>query len=107
VVARTTLPGKYAGETVGAVFNFQSQINPGETCVFAQSAATVYSGTDPLPGSILFGAPSISSGSTPSITQALTGGVVGVIYNVKVTATTNLGQVLQAQALLAILPDAT
>jgi hypothetical protein len=65
------------------------------------TTATVFSGTDASPSAIVSGSTTIS-GTT--VTQKITAGVTGVIYDVLCTVTTSLGQTLQQDGLLAVIP---
>jgi hypothetical protein len=97
---RSILGGKRASETRNEVFDFTSSLAAGETISSASTAATVYSGTDANPG-VVSGSAAISGAK---VTQKLTAGVVGVVYELVCTATTSLGQVLPRVAYLVIAP---
>ena len=101
-MSRITLQPKLAGETRNYAFDFASGLASGETISTKVVTATVYSGTDASPSSIVSGAAS-SSGSV--VTQAITGGVVGVIYELLCTITTSTGQTLLISAALAIIQE--
>jgi hypothetical protein len=89
---------------VKQVFDFTSNLAIGETISTATCTCTVFSGIDGSPSSVINGAASISG---TQVTQSLTGGVVGVIYNIQCSVTTSTSQTLQMQGLLAIIPVAT
>ena len=97
-----SFPPKLYGVTKKVTFNFISELAPGETISTATVAATVWSGNDPTPSGIVSGAASIS-GTT--VTQTITGGVIGTIYKLLCTITTSAGQTLQGWGLLAVLAD--
>jgi hypothetical protein len=100
---RITLPPKYVGESLNLPpFDFISRLGVTETLVSAVATATVYSGTDPSPGSIISGAAVISG---TQVTQKVVGGLLGVIYEILITALTSLGQSLEMSGYLAIVPD--
>jgi len=99
------LRAKYLSETAvlpRAGFDFTSGLQSGETLISATTTATVYSGTDPGPGSIVDGPP-IISGSV--VTQLFTAGIVGVIYKIAVKVVTSLSQILEKEAYLAVISD--
>jgi hypothetical protein len=101
------LQPKRLGETCypSQPFDFISSLQPGETISTQVVTASVYSGLDPSPASIISGAASVES--TTQVWQLITGGVVGVIYKLLCTVTTSLGQTLQQAAFLAVIPDLT
>lgn len=99
---RVELSAKLLGETVTETFDFSSRMGVGETISSAGVSASVFSGTDSSPSSILNGAAAISG---QTITQSLTGGVLGVLYLLVATATTSLGQLLQLSAYLPVAPN--
>ena len=100
-MSRQIIEGKQSGETVTIPFSFLSHLATGETISSASTTATVYSGTDASPSSIISGAPSIS-GST--VSQKVIGGTLGVTYVLVCSATTSTGQVLQISGYLVIIP---
>jgi hypothetical protein len=99
---RVILNPKKQGETIPEAFNFISSLGAGETIASAVCTCTVYSGTDPHPSSLIDGATSISG---TVATQGITGGIVGVMYELLMTATTSLGNIIEISAYLAIEPD--
>lgn len=98
---RSILGGKRASETRNEVFDFTSSLAAGETISSASTAATVYTGTDASPSAVVSGAATISG---TKVTQKLTAGTVGVVYELVCTATTSLSQVLPRVAYLVIAP---
>ena len=96
------LNGKYQGETVKETFNFLSRLSTGETILTQVVTATTYSGIDATPAAIISG---VASSSGSIVTQAITAGVVGVIYTLMCTITTSLGQTLQLSAFLVVQPN--
>lgn len=96
------LNGKYQGETIKETFNFLSRLSIGETILTQVVTATTYSGIDATPAAIISG---VASGSGSIVTQAITAGVVGVIYTLMCTITTSLGQTLQLSAFLTVQPN--
>ena len=103
-MSRITLQPKLAGETRKYPFNFASGLASDETISTQVVTATVYSGTDASPSLIVSGA-ATASGSI--VTQAIIGGVVGVIYELLCTITTSTSQTLELSAALAIIQDLT
>lgn len=101
-MTRVELAPKLLGETADYQFDFSSRLAVGETISSATVTATVYSGTDASPSSIINGADSTSGAI---VTQSITGGVLGVLYELICAATTSTGQVLQLVGILAIVQD--
>jgi len=100
-MSRQIIEGKSVSETVTLAFSFLSHLATGETISSASTTATVYSGTDASPSSLISGAASIS-GST--VSQKVTGGTLGVTYILVCSAVTSLGQTLQISGYLVIVP---
>ena len=96
---RSIFDVKVSGTNFYAVFDFTSGLAIGETLASASTAATVYSGTDPAPASIISGAATIASGK---VTQTITGGVVGVSYWLKCSGVTSLGKQLECSGYLVV-----
>ena len=101
---RVTLNPKLVGESRNYSFPFGALLALNETISTASVTASVYSGTDPSAASIINGAASISG---QSVTQNITAGVVGVLYELKAQITTSLGQTLNCVAFLNVQPDVT
>lgn len=80
-----TFPAKAVGETQPYVVNFSDRLQFGESINGAAVAISVFSGTDPTPNSLLSGVATYDSSG--NVTQVLTGGVIGVVYNVVYTVT--------------------
>jgi hypothetical protein len=93
------IPPKTAGETRSITFDFISKLAFGETISTKVVTASVYSGVDASPSSIISGA-ATSSGT--KVYQIVTAGVAGVIYELTATITTSAGQTLTLNGLLAI-----
>lgn len=96
---RVDFPPKPSGVTDLYVFDFISALLSGETISTQSVAASVYSGVDASPSTIISGS---ATASGTKVTQKVTGGVTGVIYNLICTITTSLGRTLQLGAYLAI-----
>jgi hypothetical protein len=100
---RVVIPPKRLGETVILnPWNFISLLGVSETISSATVTATVYSGVDAAPGSMISGAATIS-GSV--VSQKIVGGVVGVVYELLCAAVTSAGQTLQLAGYFAVIPD--
>lgn len=100
--ARIILDPKLLLDTKKVPFDFLSSLAVGETLLTAATTASVYSGTDITPSALISGV-AVIGGST--VTQMITGGTVGCIYELDCRATTSLGQVLHITAYLAVIPD--
>lgn len=99
-MSRASLPSKLAGETKTYTFDFTSDL--GSATISTQSCtAAVFSGTDASPSSILSGS---ASASGAVVSQKITGGVEGVLYDVTCSITTSDGQTLQKVGLIAVVP---
>ena len=96
---KISIPLKLTGETYNQAFDFTSRLALGETISTAVTTSVVYTGTDPIPSGVINGAASIS-GSV--VTQSLTAGVAGVVYEITCTVTTSLSQTLQIGGYLAV-----
>ncbi len=101
-MSRVVLPPKLAGDIKNVQFDFTSSLAIGETISTQAVTASVFSGTDAAPGNIIRGA---ASASGNIVTQKLTGGVVGVLYELLCSITTSLGQTVQLAAHLAVTQD--
>jgi hypothetical protein len=99
---RTLIDAKTASTDLSAVFDFARDITGGEVINSASTTATVYSGTDPTPSAVTLGPPTIFGRQT---IQILTGGVLGVTYNIVCTIVTSLGQTLIREGYLVVVPD--
>lgn len=93
---------KYAGATCLVVFNFTSDLASDETIDSAVVTCAVYSGTDASPSSMISGADSTSG---YLVSQLITGGTVGNVYELLCTIVTSLGQTLVKPGFLAVIPD--
>jgi hypothetical protein len=129
---RLIFNGKRQSETVLESFPFTGALGTTETITSATVTASVYSGNDPYPQGIIAGAgtpitaengtvlsaengqillidpapaanPPTISGQT--VTQLITGGVVGTIYELSCLARTSLSQVRGVYGYYAIVPD--
>jgi hypothetical protein len=81
------------------VFDFISRLGVGETISTQVVAAALYSGTDATPSAMISGT---ATASGTKVTQTITGGLVGNIYDLTCTITTSTGQTLTLSGFLAI-----
>ena len=98
---RIILGPKAADETLDETFSFLGSLVTGETLSSATVTATVYSGTDASPSSIVDGAATVSG---TNIVQSITGGTAGVTYDLVCEALTSSGQQLIVAGYLGIVP---
>ena len=101
-MSRVSLNSKYPSEILNATFDFTSSLATTETISTKACTASVYSGSDPSPSSLIAGA-ATSSGAI--VTQKVIGGIVGVIYEISCVVVTSAGQTLQQTGYLPIVPD--
>ncbi len=94
-----TLPTKLTGETLPARVNFLSQLAVGETVSSVVCTASVLSGTDASPSSIISGSGTLSANV---FTQILTAGTAGVTYLLTFTATTSASNIIVINATLVV-----
>jgi hypothetical protein len=99
---RVIYPSLIEGSVVILPTDFISKLQQGETISSATAAASVYSGSDPDASALITGSPSIS-GTVVYIT--VSGGVLGVTYEIRITATTSLGQQIPLTGYLSVVPD--
>lgn len=102
-VGRQVLPPKLVGATqlLDPVFEFGESMAPTESITSASMVCSVYTGVDASPSSLLKGAVLISG---TQIGQMMTGGIVGVVYQLLCTAKTSGGQTLQQTAYYYVEP---
>lgn len=91
-------------EDVILSFIYTKALATGETLVSIVGAVivTVVGGADPNPNAILNGLPAINLTTPTSVQLPVTGGLVGVQYNIKVLCLTSLGQKLACSGTLTI-----
>lgn len=77
------LPEKASGETIPLVISFADRLQYGETINGAAVTITVLSGTDPNPSAMV----GTTSFNANTVTQVVTGGVIGVTYMIIVVVT--------------------
>lgn len=97
---------KTAGETVVRYADFTDELATGEFVQVVSITPTVYSGNDPNPAAIVGGSNTLTNyaGVAAVAAVVLTAGVLGTIYQVVVTASTNLARMITKTAAFAIKP---
>lgn len=93
------VPSKNTGSRVPISYPFADQLQFGETITGVSIQIVVYSGVDPAPATMLFGAASVN-GTT--VTQVFSGGIDGVIYETTALVTGSAGHIYSKGAKLAI-----
>lgn len=99
---QVTLTPKLVGDTVLVPFDFASRLGVGVTISTQAVACAVYSGVDASPSSMISGS---ATASGTIVTQKVTAGTVGVMYQLACTITTSDGQTLVMTAFLAVVPN--
>lgn len=102
-MARKVLPSKLVDERILVEFDFLNELAWGDSVVSATVEIVVEVGVDPLPQEMLYKVPVVVAGRF--VRQQVYNGVPGVIYQVKCTATSTLGNPFEKFVRLAILPD--
>ena len=100
MTSRIVLEPKNAAETVSLVFDFASQLTGSETLSSATVTAVVYSGSDSSPSSVISGG---ASASGTKVTQKVTAGTVGVVYELTCAAVTSTSQTLEMVGYLVVI----
>ena len=95
---------KLAGTNEIVPFDFISKLATGETILTVNTASSVYSGVDTT---VSLQPTGVASVNGSLVNQQVTGGLVGVIYELKCTVTTSLGQTLVLVGYLNVEPDLT
>jgi len=93
---------KASTETRSLFVDFLSLLQQGETISTQVCTASVFSGVDASPSSIISGAASVNG---TKVYQKVTGGVNGAIYLLKYTITTSLGNTLSIFSYLAVVDN--
>jgi hypothetical protein len=103
VTSRVLIPPKGLAETRTDLIDFSPFLLVGQAVASVVGTCTVYSGTDASPGAVLS---SVTLSGTTGALVKTTGGVLGVIYQVRVDATTGSpAGVLSIVFFLAVVPD--
>ena len=101
-MASILVPPKLQASTRVTTVDFSPYLATGQTISSVSAAISVYTGADASPSSVIVG--TSVSGSVANVTE--TAGVMGVIYQVRVDATTAAPtNVLSISYFLAIIPD--
>jgi len=93
------LPSKRPEEKVTVTFPFQDQLAFGETISGQTVTAVVFSGIDPAPEAILFGA---ASHVGTNVLQSIQDGLPGVVYQLVAAAAGSGGHIYTKDAKQAI-----
>lgn len=102
--SRTPLQPMLAGEIRTIKFDFLSDLAVGETISTQVVTASVYSGTDATPSSLISGSAS-AAGSVVSQLITTAGKTTQVLYELLCTVTTSAGQTLKKAAYLPLTAD--
>ena len=102
MLTRADLPPKLASSTESYTVDFTDLVPAGDSISSQTVTASVYSGTDASPSSIISGS---ATASGTRVTQKLTGGTAGVIYQLTWTVVTAASLTLKKTGFLAIVPD--
>jgi len=92
-------PSKTAAETVPLVITFSDKLQYGETVTGSAVSVSVFSGTDPSPGTMLG---TVTNAST-SVTVNITGGIAGNIYLITCLATASGSHNYSKEGRLAVI----
>jgi hypothetical protein len=95
---------KDPGETVILSFVYTKALAIGEVLqsIVGAPIVTVVGGVDAAPGAILAGLPAINLAAPTSVQLPVTGGIIGVQYNIKMLCLTSIGQTLACSGTLTI-----
>ena len=102
MLSRVSLPPKPVSSTESYIIDFTDALTAGSTISTQSVTASVYSGTDASPSAIVSG---VATASGTKVTQKITAGTVGVIYQLTWTVTTSDSLTLKKLGFLAIVPD--
>lgn len=101
-MATFILPSKLVAERVTVWFPFQAELNILEEVVTWSVEIETLVGIDPGPELLLYGVAALDG---QEVSQQVEAGIPGVIYQLRCTIVTDLGQTIQHLAKLAILPS--
>lgn len=101
-INRVQVDPKLASEVVPRTVDFIGKLPLGVTITAANVVASVWSGNDPAAGSIILGPASING---TQVTQRLTGGVAGCIYELLWIAVGSDNNSYRYSAYFAVVPD--
>lgn len=97
--ASVILPSKVVDDTIDITVDSSFLMATGEAATTAVVTATVFSGVDASPSSIVNGSATVS---VNRVTQSITGGEPGVLYLLRFTIDTNQGNTYLLLAKLAV-----
>jgi hypothetical protein len=101
VTAHAIFPSKGVNETVVLAFDFGPQLAADTISSVGVTTAAVYSGVDGSPSAIVSG---VATFSGTVLSQKISGGIAGVIYELTAAVNTTAGQVLNMVGYLPVLP---
>lgn len=104
-MGRADLPAILSSVVKTYSFDFSDELAVGETIATQVVTATVYSGTDASPSSLISGAASASGAVVSQKITTVGVGVLGTIYELLCSITTSAGQTLKKVGLLAFIPS--
>lgn len=96
------VPSKRTDDTIPVQFPFADQLEFGEVISGQAVTCVVFTGTDANPSEVLEGAPT-TDGTT--VTQIITGGVVGNIYQLVALVNTSNANIYSKSARVAIINE--
>lgn len=103
-MATFILPSKLVAERITVWFPFQTELGILEEVTAWSVEIETLVGIDPEPELLLYGVAALDG---QEVSQQVEAGVPGVTYQLRCEITTNLGQIVQHLAKLAILPSPT
>lgn len=101
-MATQIIADKLQVEQLTLEFDMLSRLKIGETVATAACSATVWSGTDATPSTIISGLPTISNNI---VSQKVVAGLPGVIYQISCAVRTSSNNIMINEAKLAIRPS--
>lgn len=99
-MSKVIFPSVQNGETKNLSFDYSSLLGVGESVSSAICVASVFSGVDSNPASLLSGSSTIAGNV---ITQAIIPRITGNIYQVSMEAVTSLSQTLFLEGFISVL----
>jgi hypothetical protein len=96
------LPAKIVIDVRPFKIDLAQYLQGGETITAVDPSVTVFTGGDANPGDLLYLSPEIDG---TVVWQRIKSGIPGNIYTVTLSVTTSLGNVIEACAVQAVLPD--
>ena len=102
MLTRVDFPPKPVSSTESYTVDFVDSIPAGDSISTQSVVASVYSGADASPSAIISGS---ATASGTKVTQKVTAGTLGVIYQLTWTVGTTAGLTLKKMGFLAVVPD--